>query len=109
MGQTSFRLGTDQVGPSLCFSFLKDPNANTNTNIGKYSYHEPQPNSTVLRPVLDLELTRLVHLCASHFSKIQIQIQTQILRNTVILNHNQSQHNSDHFLLGTDQAGASVF
>ena len=50
-----------------------------------------------LRPVLDLELTRLVLLCASHFSKIQIQIQIQILTNTVILNHNQSQHNSDHF------------
>ena len=40
--QTSFRLGTDQVGPSLCLSFLKD----TNTNIDKYSHFEPQPKST---------------------------------------------------------------
>ena len=50
-----------------------------------------------LRPVLDLELTRLVLLCASHFSKIQIQIQTQILANTVIMNLNYTQLYSDQF------------
>ena len=99
--QTSFRLGTDQVGPSLCFSFLKDTNTNTNTNtnIGKYSYHEPQLYSTVLRPVLDLELTRLVLLCVSHFSEIQIQIQiqTQIFANAVVVNLNQTQQFLEHF------------
>ena len=65
--QTSFRLGTDQVGPALCFSFLRDPNTNTNTNTNncKCSCCEPQPNSTVFRALLDLELTMLLFFLCS--------------------------------------------
>ena len=52
-----------------------------------------------LRPVLDLELTRLVLLCVSHFSEIQmqIQVQTQIFANAVVVNLNQTKQFLEHF------------